>query len=199
SGSAQPPQERHGGHQQPPWPHHPGQRLPGRPGMVFHPGHRKRHDSGSQEQDLSPFFHHQGKRHRFGTGSGPQDHHRPRRHHRCGNHSGGRQQLHRQVAAERLMQTNRAPTSEQLRESRKRRRERALIALTLALVVAITTLERRRKVFGSRLRTRLVLTFISLSLLPTLFLIFMAWQLLSSQVDYSWDRQVEESLDKAIG
>ena len=142
------------------------------------------------------------------------------------------------------MQTNRAPTSEQLRESRKRRRERALIALTLALVVAITTLEvrlvhqggqpvagsllafgllninafllllftflifrhlaklfleRRRKVFGSRLRTRLVLTFISLTLLPTLFLIFMAWQLLSSQVDYSWDRQVEESLDKAIG
>ena len=141
------------------------------------------------------------------------------------------------------MQTNRAPTSEQLRESRKRRRERALIALTLALVVAITTLEvrlvhqggqpvagsllafglmnintfllllftflifrhlaklfleRRRKVFGSRLRTRLVLTFISLTLLPTLFLIFMAWQLLSSQVDYSWDRQVEESLDKAI-
>jgi len=141
------------------------------------------------------------------------------------------------------MQTNRAPTSDQLRESRKRRRERALIALTLALVVAITTLEvrlvhqggqpvagsllafglmnintfllllftflifrhlaklfleRRRKVFGSRLRTRLVLTFISLTLLPTLFLIFMAWQLLSSQVDYSWDRQVEESLDKAI-
>ncbi|MGD0828645.1 MAG: hypothetical protein ABSA09_11250, partial [Desulfobaccales bacterium] len=41
------------------------------------------------------------------------------------------------------MQTNRAPTSEQLRQSRKRRRERVLIALTLALVVAITTLEVR--------------------------------------------------------
>ena len=26
----------------------------------------------------------------------------------------------------------------------------------------------------------------------------MAWQLISSRVDYSWDRQVEESLDKAI-
>ena len=59
-------------------------------------------------------------------------------------------------------------------------------------------LERRRKVFGSRLRTRLVLTFISLTLLPTLFLFFMAWQLISSRVDHSWDRQVEESLDKAI-
>jgi two-component system nitrogen regulation sensor histidine kinase NtrY len=59
-------------------------------------------------------------------------------------------------------------------------------------------LERRRKVFGSRLRTRLVLTFISLTLLPTLFLFFMAWQLIGSRVDHSWDRQVEESLDMAI-
>ncbi|MGP7969307.1 MAG: ATP-binding protein [Desulfobaccales bacterium] len=141
------------------------------------------------------------------------------------------------------METKIAPTPGQLRESRKRRRERFLIALTLVLVVAITSvevrlvhqggqpvagsllafgllninafllllftflifrhlaklfLERRRKVFGSRLRTRLVLTFISLTLLPTLFLMFMAWQLLSSQVNYSWDRQVEESLDKAV-
>ena len=141
------------------------------------------------------------------------------------------------------MQANRAPTPEQLKEYRKRRRERALIAITLVLVVAITSLEvhlvhqggqpvtgsllafgllnintfllllftflifrhlsklfleRRRKVFGSRLRTRLVLTFISLTLLPTLFLFFMASQLISSRVDHSWDSQVEESLDKAI-
>ncbi len=59
-------------------------------------------------------------------------------------------------------------------------------------------LERRRKVFGSRLRTRLVLTFISLTLLPTLFLFFMSWQLIGSRMDHSWDRQVEESLDRAI-
>jgi len=58
--------------------------------------------------------------------------------------------------------------------------------------------ERRRKVFGSRLRTRLVLTFIALTLMPTLFLFFMAWQLISSRVDYSWDRQVEQSLDQAL-
>jgi two-component system nitrogen regulation sensor histidine kinase NtrY len=58
-------------------------------------------------------------------------------------------------------------------------------------------LERRRKVFGSRLRIRLVLTFISLTMLPTLFLFFMAWQLISSRVDYSMDRQVEESLHRA--
>ncbi|MFA4902890.1 MAG: ATP-binding protein [Desulfobaccales bacterium] len=59
-------------------------------------------------------------------------------------------------------------------------------------------LERRRKVFGSRLRTRLVLSFITLTLLPTLFLFFMAWQLISSRVDYSWDRQVEQSLSQAL-
>jgi two-component system nitrogen regulation sensor histidine kinase NtrY len=59
-------------------------------------------------------------------------------------------------------------------------------------------LERRRRVFGSRLRTRLVLAFITLTLLPTLFLFFMAWQLISSRVDYSWDRQVEQSLNQAL-
>ncbi len=59
-------------------------------------------------------------------------------------------------------------------------------------------LERRRRVFGSRLRTRLILAFITLTLLPTLFLFFMAWQLISSRVDYSWDRQVEQSLDQAL-
>jgi two-component system nitrogen regulation sensor histidine kinase NtrY len=60
-------------------------------------------------------------------------------------------------------------------------------------------LERRRKEFGSRLRTRLVLAFVTLTLMPTLFLFFMAWQLISSRVDYSWDRQVEQSLSQALG
>jgi len=135
------------------------------------------------------------------------------------------------------------PTPKPLKEYRKRRWERILLALTLALVVAITSLEvhlvrqggqpvtgsllafgllnlntfllllltflifrnltklfleRRRKVFGSRLRTRLVLTFISLSLLPAVFLFFMAWQLINIRADYSWDSQVEESLDRAL-
>jgi two-component system, NtrC family, nitrogen regulation sensor histidine kinase NtrY len=58
--------------------------------------------------------------------------------------------------------------------------------------------ERRRKVFGSRLRTRLVLAFITLTLMPTLFLFFMAWQLMSSRVDYSWDIQVAQSLEQAL-
>jgi two-component system nitrogen regulation sensor histidine kinase NtrY len=57
-------------------------------------------------------------------------------------------------------------------------------------------LERRQKVFGSRLRTRLVLTFISLALLPTLFMFFMAWQLISSRIDYSLDPRLQESLEQ---
>ncbi len=75
-----------------------------------------------------------------------------------------------------------------------------LLLLTFLIFRHLTKLflERRRQVFGSRLRTRLVLTFISLALLPTLFLFFMAWQLISIRVDYSWDRQVEDSLDRAL-
>src|SRR4030042_2682987 len=46
-------------------------------------------------------------------------------------------------------------------------------------------LERRRKVFGSRLRTRLVLAFITLTLLPTLFIFVMSWQLMSSRGTFS--------------
>jgi two-component system nitrogen regulation sensor histidine kinase NtrY len=135
------------------------------------------------------------------------------------------------------------PIEPPLQERQKRRRERVLIAVSLVLAVAITSLEvhlvhrggqpvtgsllafgllnintfllllftflifrhlsklfleRRRKVFGSRLRTRLVLAFITLTLMPTLFLFFMAWQLISSRVDYSWDRQVEQSLEQAL-
>jgi two-component system nitrogen regulation sensor histidine kinase NtrY len=75
-----------------------------------------------------------------------------------------------------------------------------LLLLTFLIFRNLTKLflERRRKVFGSRLRTRLVLTFISLTLLPTVFLFFLAWQLISSLLDYSWDRQVEESLSKTL-
>ncbi len=75
-----------------------------------------------------------------------------------------------------------------------------LFLLTFLIFRQLTKLflERRRRVFGSRLRTRLVLTFICLTMLPTLFLFFMAWQLISSRVDFSWGRQVEEHLGQAL-
>ncbi|MBM4294395.1 MAG: HAMP domain-containing protein [Deltaproteobacteria bacterium] len=75
-----------------------------------------------------------------------------------------------------------------------------LLLLTFLIFRNLTKLflERRRKVFGSRLRTRLVLTFITLTMLPAIFLFFMAWQLLAARVDFSLERQVEESLERAL-
>jgi two-component system nitrogen regulation sensor histidine kinase NtrY len=58
--------------------------------------------------------------------------------------------------------------------------------------------ERRAKVFGSRLRTRLVLTFISLALIPTLFMFFIAWQLISGRMEYQWDKLVKDTLDQTL-
>jgi|UniRef100_A0A7C3SJV9 two-component system nitrogen regulation sensor histidine kinase NtrY len=59
-------------------------------------------------------------------------------------------------------------------------------------------LERRRRVFGSRLRTRLVLTFITLALLPTLFMFFIAWQLISSRVDSQWGGRVADTVGQNL-
>lgn len=59
-------------------------------------------------------------------------------------------------------------------------------------------LERRQRVFGSRLRVRLVLTFITLALLPTLFMFFIAWQLISSRVDLHWGGRLGEVLDQTL-
>jgi len=59
-------------------------------------------------------------------------------------------------------------------------------------------LERRQKVFGSRLRTRLVLTFISLALIPTLFMFFIAWQLISGRLDYQYDALVGDTLEQTM-
>ncbi len=59
-------------------------------------------------------------------------------------------------------------------------------------------LERRRRVFGSRLRTRLVLTFITLALVPTLFMFFIAWQLISSRVDHQWSGRLEETVGQNL-
>ncbi len=58
--------------------------------------------------------------------------------------------------------------------------------------------ERRAKVFGSRLRTRLVLTFVSLALIPTLFMFFIAWQLISGRLEYQSDKLVKDTLEQTL-
>ncbi|WP_147819701.1 sensor histidine kinase NtrY-like [Salidesulfovibrio onnuriiensis] len=59
-------------------------------------------------------------------------------------------------------------------------------------------LERRRKVLGSRLRTRLVLAFISLSLIPTTLMFLVSVKFVQTSVDYWFKGQVEDSMEQAL-
>ncbi|MGQ9920915.1 MAG: sensor histidine kinase [Desulfobacca sp.] len=59
-------------------------------------------------------------------------------------------------------------------------------------------LERRQKIFGSRLRIRLVLTFVFLSLLPTLLMSFVAFEFISGRTEHQLNAQVEKSLTNAV-
>jgi two-component system, NtrC family, nitrogen regulation sensor histidine kinase NtrY len=59
-------------------------------------------------------------------------------------------------------------------------------------------LERRRKVIGVRLRTRLVLAFVSLSLVPTVLLFVISLIFVRTSVDFWFQDQVEKSLQQAL-
>ena len=59
-------------------------------------------------------------------------------------------------------------------------------------------LERRQKTFGSKLRIRLVLTFVFLSLLPTLLMSFVAFEFISGRTEYQLNTQVEKSLTNSM-
>ncbi|MCI5145207.1 MAG: HAMP domain-containing protein [Candidatus Electrothrix sp. AR3] len=58
--------------------------------------------------------------------------------------------------------------------------------------------ERRNKILGSRLRTRLVISFISLSIIPTSVLFLFALGSVSTSMDYWFDTNVEESLESSL-
>lgn len=85
----------------------------------------------------------------------------------------------------------------------------ALINLNVILVLVVLFLvlrylaelifERKSKVMGSRLRTKLVVSFLSLSLLPTILLFFVALQFISSSVDYWFNSSIEQSLQESLG
>lgn len=84
----------------------------------------------------------------------------------------------------------------------------ALINLNVILVLIVLFLvlrylaelifERKRNVLGSKLRTKLVISFLSLSLLPTILLFFVALQFISSSVDYWFNSSIEESLQESL-
>ncbi|MBU0485498.1 MAG: HAMP domain-containing protein [Proteobacteria bacterium] len=58
--------------------------------------------------------------------------------------------------------------------------------------------ERRRQVLGTKLRTKLVISFVSLSLIPTSLLFFIALQFVSTSMDYWFNISVEESLQESL-
>jgi two-component system nitrogen regulation sensor histidine kinase NtrY len=59
-------------------------------------------------------------------------------------------------------------------------------------------LERRRGVPGAKLRSKLVLAFISLSLVPTMLLFFVSAGFISSSIDNWFNTQVEQALDESL-
>jgi two-component system, NtrC family, nitrogen regulation sensor histidine kinase NtrY len=78
-----------------------------------------------------------------------------------------------------------------------------LILLLLILFLVLRNgvkliLERRRKVLGSQLRSRLVLAFISLTLLPTIPMFLVTIKFVQTSVDYWFKSQVENSMEQAL-
>jgi two-component system nitrogen regulation sensor histidine kinase NtrY len=74
-----------------------------------------------------------------------------------------------------------------------------VVMFLVARNVVKLILERRRRVIGVRLRTRLVLTFISLSLVPTVLLFVISLIFVRTSVDFWFHGQVEKSLEQALG
>lgn len=58
--------------------------------------------------------------------------------------------------------------------------------------------DRKRRVLGTKLRTKLVISFMSMSLIPTGILFFMSLQFVSTSMDYWFNSTVEQSLQESI-
>ena len=58
--------------------------------------------------------------------------------------------------------------------------------------------ERNQRILGSQLRTRLVISFICLSLVPTVILFFISLRFVSTSMDYWFNANVEESLQSSL-
>lgn len=58
--------------------------------------------------------------------------------------------------------------------------------------------ERRQQILGTRLRIKLVISFVSLSLIPTVLLFFIALQFVSTSMDYWFNANVDQSLQESL-
>lgn len=78
----------------------------------------------------------------------------------------------------------------------------AILMLVVLFLVARNVikllLERRRKIFGSRLKTRLVLAFFSISFIPILIMFLASNKILTTSVNYWFTGQVEDSMQAAL-
>ena len=72
-----------------------------------------------------------------------------------------------------------------------------MVFLTLRNIVQLV-FERKRRILGTRLRTKLVISFVSLSLIPTGLLFFVALQFVSTSMDYWFNTNVEQSLVESL-
>jgi len=72
-----------------------------------------------------------------------------------------------------------------------------VIFLTLRNLVQLV-FERKRRILGTRLKTKLVIAFVSLSLIPTFLLFFVALQFVSTSMDYWFNTNVEGALLESL-
>jgi len=77
--------------------------------------------------------------------------------------------------------------------------------ILLLLLIYLTTrnlvkllFERKKKIMGARLRTKLVLAFITLSLLPTIILFFVSVQFINTSIEYWYNLPIERSLNNSV-
>jgi two-component system nitrogen regulation sensor histidine kinase NtrY len=76
-----------------------------------------------------------------------------------------------------------------------------LVLLVLFLVLrnlAELFLESRKSISTASLKTKLVISFLSLSLIPTILLFFVALQFVSTSMDYWFNANVEQSLQESL-
>ncbi len=72
-----------------------------------------------------------------------------------------------------------------------------LLYLTMRNLVKLL-FERKKRIMGARLRTKLVLAFITLSLLPTIILFFVSVQFISTSIESWYNIPIDRSLKKAL-
>lgn len=72
-----------------------------------------------------------------------------------------------------------------------------LIFLVVRNLLKLVT-ERRRKILGSKIRTRLVMGFVTLSLIPTILLFFIAYEFMAIGMDYWFNIHIEKSMQDSL-